>query len=231
MQDNLARALGPLPGCPTLHGLYLALAHLSENDLPRSHKHGYLADTRRGDWTEEVVFKNGPAFEMFATARHGAAVGYQPAGSTGQRVKPVISLAEIERRNFRSTFAAVFRGIDDYFQDYLRIAPTLGITAAEWKPYLLDQLRRYILYPTATEARSFLRYCHVESFGVHRVSTYEFKGSWRQIVLGGSPLGLPHRLHAALRQQFWAEAILKRSRVPLANFAYDLLETRQANTR
>jgi hypothetical protein len=89
-------------------------------------------------------------------------------------------------------------------------------------------LRRYILYPTACEARRFLRYSHMESFGVFHETTYEFKGSWRQSLLAGSPLGLPRRLVQMLERQFWPEAYLRRLGLPLVNVLYDLLETRYA---
>jgi len=121
-----------------------------------------------------------------------------------------------------------FHAIEDYFREYLKVATLVSSSPDDWKPHMLDQLRRYILYPTRTEARSFLKYSHVESFGVHGVSTYEFKGSWRHILAGGAPWGVPRRLVETVRRQFWPESVMKRSRIPLANFVYDLLKTRRA---
>lgn len=227
IQDNLARAIASAPGRPALHGLYFGLVHVPTGDAPQSFKHGYMADTRRADWYENAIFKNGPVFEMFATARHGGVTGYRRVGSAG-RVKPIIRVAETEKRNVETSFATVFSAIEDYTSAYCAVAPLLPVTAAEWKPYLLDQLRRYILYPTGVEARRFLHYSHVENFGVHKVSTYEFKGSWRKMLFGGSPMGAPRRLLATLREQFWPEAVLRRTRLPLVNFLFDLIETRHA---
>lgn len=228
IQDNVIRAIRHRPDCPRLHGLYFGLVHVAEDDVPGSYKSGYMADTRRGDLLEETIFKNGSVFEMFASAGHGGIVGYRSLPRNPSHVKPVIKTEDVERRNFRQYAAAVFQGIEDYFRDYLAVAPLLPGTPDDWKPHFLDQLRRYILYPTAAEARSFLRYSHVESFGVFHVTTYEFKGRWRDILFGGGPFGLPKRLVQALEREFWPEGYLRRLRVPLANFVYDLLETRYA---
>ena len=228
MQDNIVRAFRHRVTCPIVHGLYFALAHVAADDLPGSYKHGYLLDTRRGDWTEEAVLKNGPVFEMFSSAAHGGVMGYQRVGGGAGRVKPVLAADRVERNNLRRFARNVFAGMEDYTCEYLEVAPLIPVSGAELKPYVLDQLRRYILYPTAQEARNFLRYSHVESFGVFQVSTYGFKGSWRRILLGGSPLGLLRRLIQTLNEQFWPEACVRRSRVPLGNFLYDLQQTRYA---
>ena len=228
IQDNLVRAINHRPACPHLHGLYFGLVHIAEDDVPGSDKSGYLADTRRGDLLEDTIFKNGSVFEMFASAGHGGVVGYGPRPRNPTRVKPIIKTEDVERRNFRQYAAEVFRGVENYFRDALAVAPLLPGTPDDWKPYLLDQLRRYILYPTLAEARNFLRYSHAESFGVFHVTTYEFKGRWRDILLGGSPFGLPKRLVQTLEREFWPEGYLRRLRLPLANFLYDMLETRYA---
>lgn len=226
IQDNLIRAVRHRPDCPDLYGLYFGLVHIAEDDMPNAHKYGYLADTRRGDFIEETIFRNGPVFEMFASAAHGGVVGYGTGRGRPERIRPILRSEDVEKRNFHKYAASVFEGINDYFHDYLAVAPLIAATAEEWRPYLIDQLRRYILYPTAAEARSFLKYSHVESFGVFHQTTYEFRGSWRQILFGGSPLRIPQRLIQTLERQFWPEGYLRRLRLPLANVVYDLLETR-----
>jgi FMN phosphatase YigB (HAD superfamily) len=227
IQDNLVRAAREAAGCPSVHGIYFGLVR-SAGDSQNNHKHGFFADSARGDWIEQAIFKNGSVFEMFASARHGAVVGYRRTGGAAGRARPVVRIDDHERRNIATHFAPVLRGVEDYFRQFLDVAPLIRAAADDLRPYVLDQLRRYILYPTLAEARAFLKYSHVESFGVFGVSTYEFKGSWRSLLLGGSPLGIPRRLLAALQRQFWAEAVLRRSRLPLVNFLYDLLETRYA---
>lgn len=231
IQDNVVRAMRHRADCPAVHGLYFGLYHVAEDDVPRSYKHGYMADTRRGDWLEEVVFKNGPVFEMFSSAPHGGVLDYQPRRGQTDRVRPVLADDQAERQNFRGLAGQVFAAIDDYLREYLALAPLLDGSAADWRADVLDQLRRYILYPTLAEARSFLRYSHLESFGVFHQTTYEFKGSWRAILFGGSPLGIPRRFVQSLERQFWPQGILRRTRLPLVNLAYDLLETRRAGRR
>ncbi len=227
IQDNLIRAVrAAAPGGPDVHGLYLALVDTRDDPSARSYKHAYLADARRDDWPEQVIFRNGSIFEMFASAPHGVVTGYieRRPGHPAARTTP----APLERRNHRTVFRPVFEAIESYTRNYLAALPLLDAGPGELRPGLLDRLRRYVLYPTLPQARAFLAYSHVESFGVHGVTTYEFKGSWRQILFGGSPLGALHRLITSLERHIWAEAILRRSRIPLANFLYDLLQTRYA---
>lgn len=226
IQDNVVRAVRTHQDAPEIHGLYFGLVHIPEDDVERSYKHGYMADTRRGDLLEETIFKNGPVFEMFSSAQHAGVISYKPHPRIPNRIKPVTKADDHERRDFHRVAANVFAGIDDYVEDYLRLAPLIGGSADLWRADLLDQLRRYILYPTYSEAKSFLRYSHEESFGVFHKSTYEFKGNWREIFLGGNPLAMPKRLIQTLERQFWPEGFLRRSCVPFANVTYDLLETR-----
>ncbi|MBU0640347.1 MAG: HAD hydrolase-like protein [Planctomycetes bacterium] len=228
IQDNLVRAVRGCDDCPVIHGLYFGLVHIAEDDLPGAHKHGFLADTRRGDWIEQVVFRNGPVFEMFSSAPHGGVIGYRPLASRPEQVKPVIKAALVEQQNFRSYAATVLAGVEDYLREYLALAPLLSVDSAALRLCVLDQLRRYILYPTGREARAFLRYSHAESFGVFHTSRYGFQGSWKHILLGGSPFGLPRRLIQTLERQFWPEACLRRTGLPLVNFLWDMIETRFA---
>ncbi|MBW7906275.1 MAG: glycosyltransferase [Phycisphaerae bacterium] len=229
IQDNLVRALDGEAGRPEIHGLYLGLTGVGDA-LPGSHKHAFLADARRGDWLEEVVFKNGPVFEMFSTAPHGAVEGYEEAPRRRGGVRPRVLARESERRNLAGPFRQVFRGMECAFRERLGVAPLSSAGSAQLRPWIVDQLRRYVLYPTRREARAFLEYSHAESFGVQHVTTYEFKGSWRRI-LAGRPWRIHKRLITTLQRQFWPEAILRRTGLPLATFAYDLLETRYAARR
>ncbi|MDX2146759.1 MAG: HAD hydrolase-like protein [Planctomycetota bacterium] len=230
IQNNLFRAARHVPGAPIIDGIYFALSHVPHDEHPANLKHGYLADTRSGDWTQECIFKNGPVFEMFSTAHHSSPEAYRqiPTSDGGTRVRPVLLREKAEEENFSTNFAEVRRGIREYFAQHMKVAALLDHSAADIRPHVLDQLRRYILYPTRREARAFLEYSHVENFGVFKVSDYHFKGSWRKILFSRPASQLPFRLLHELRQQLWPEAICRRSPVPLANFVYDLIETRRA---
>jgi predicted HAD superfamily hydrolase len=228
IQNNLFRAVRGMPGAPAIEGFYFGLARTHHDEHPRNAKLGFMADTATGDWTQECIFKNGPVFEMFSTAMHSSPEAYEVVErATGPRVRPVLKREESEEKNFSTHFASVRRGIRDYFDQVIRVMPLLDFSSAELRPHVLHQLRRYILYPTAAEARAFLAYSHVENFGVFKVSDYHFKGSWRTILAGGSPTGIPRRLLHELRQQLWPEAICRRSPLPLANLGFDLIETRR----
>ncbi|MEW6253419.1 MAG: hypothetical protein AB1716_22480, partial [Planctomycetota bacterium] len=227
IQDNLYRAARHAPDCPRVHGLYFGLMPNPADDLPGATKAGWLADTRRGDYPECVVLRNGPVFEMFASAPHGGVVGYAPRRPGGP-LRAVIRTEDVERRNVQRYARAVFAGIEAYMREYLEVRPLLPGWAADWKPDIVEQLRRYILYPTRAEARRFLEYSHAESFGVFHTTTYECRIPWRRVLLGGGPLGLPRRLIVALERQFWPESHVRRTGLPGANFVFDLLETRFA---
>ena len=225
IQNNIFRALRSRPDAPSIVGFYFGLTHLPHDDDPRNQKFGFMADTRSGDWTQECIFKNGSVFEMFSTAMHGSAAGYRRLENG--RVKATIKIEQAEEENFNSHFADVKRGLEDYVSEMADVLPLLDIASTDLRPQLLDQLRRYILYPTGAEARAFLEYTHVENFGVFKVSDYAWKGSWTTI-LKGPPAGMPRRLLHELRQQLWQEGIVRRSNVPLGNLLYDLIETRRA---
>jgi FMN phosphatase YigB (HAD superfamily) len=233
IQNNIFRAMNSTPSRPGIEGLYFAITRSGHDDHPDNAKHGYMADTRTGDWIQECIFKNGPVFEMFSTAMHSSPEGYRAlpraAGEQGpRRVKPVLKREATEEKNFSTSFASVRRGIEDTLEETIRVLPLLDFSSAELRPFMLDQLRRYILYPTRREARAFLEYSHVENFGVFKVSDYHFKGSWRKILTGGGPLDMPRRMIEELRHQLWPEAICRRSGVPMANLAFDMVETRRA---
>lgn len=233
IQNNIFRAMNSTLGRPGIEGFYFAITRSGHDDHPDNAKHGYMADTRTGDWIQECIFKNGPVFEMFSTAMHSSPEGYRAMARAAddqgpRRVKPVLKREATEERNFSTSFASVRRGIEDTLEETIRVLPLLDFSSAELRPFILDQLRRYILYPTRREARAFLKYSHVENFGVFKVSEFHFKGSWRSILAGGGPLDMPRRMFEELRSQFWPEAICRRSGVPVANLAFDLVETRRA---
>lgn len=225
IQNNMYRALGHVPHAPAILGFYFGLTHHPADTDPRNAKIGFMADTRSADWVSECIFKNGSVFEMFSTAMHGGAAGY--AKLPNGRVRATIRIDASEQRNFTTHFADVKRGIEDYTADFLRVLPLIDCSSAEMRPEFLDTLRRYILYPNRAEAKAFLEYTHVENFGIFKITDYRWNGSWRKIIKG-NPKGLPRRLLHELRQQIWPEAICKRSGIPLANLAYDLIDTRRA---
>lgn len=226
IQNNMYRALAHSPDAPAIMGFYFGLTHHPADTDPRNAKLGFMADTRSADWVSECIFKNGSVFEMFSTAMHGGAAGYTRTASG--KVKATIRIDASEQRNFTTHFADVKRGIEDYTTDFLGVLPLIDCSSADMRPDFLDTLRRYILYPNRAEARAFLEYTHVENFGIFKVTDYRWNGSWRKI-LKGSPKGMPRRLLHELRQQIWPEAICKRSSIPLANLAYDLVSTRHAS--
>jgi len=225
IQTNLHRMAAREPGCPELHGFYFGLQHRPALDAPGSTRHGFFCDTRSWDWLQSCILRNNSVFEMFATAPHGTVAGYERDARAWVHART--EAEPEERRNFRGRFREVWRGIDDWLADYLDTPDALAATAAELRPALLDRLRRYILYPTRAEARAFLEYSHVESFGVFEVTRYGFRGSRRRLLTAGPPWRLPQRVLAALRAQRWPEGVCKRSRVPLATFLFDVIDTRR----
>lgn len=229
IQTNLHRAIqgvGQSGGrVPEIHGMYFGLDHDPAMDAPGSTRHGFYCDTRVGDWMTECILTHNSVFEMFATAPHGTVAGYH-RDSRGW-VHAEAQAEEEEAVNFRGRFREVWQGIRDYAQDYLDTPEALEAPAALVRPAVADRLRRYVLYPTRAEAKAYLEYSHVESFGVFQVSQYHFRGSWRWILTKRPLRHAPARLVQTIRAQRWPGGVLKRSGVPLANLVIDLLETRR----
>lgn len=226
IQTNLHRAVRARPDRPHIHGMYFGLQHVPETDEPGSTRHGFFCDTRVGDSTQECILKNNSVFEMFATAPHGSVSGYHRDARgwvhAEARVEPE------EARNFRGRFREVWRGIGDYFADYLDTPEALAAPAPTVRPAVLDRLRRYILYPTGVEARAFLEYSHVENFGVFAVSRYHFHGSRRRMLFSRPWRNAPRRILRTLRAQRWMQGVCRRSRIPFATFVMDWLDTRRS---
>jgi hypothetical protein len=229
IQTNLHRAVRGLAGCPEVYGMYFGLDHDPAMDAPASTRHGFFCDTRAGDWITESLLTNNSVFEMFATAPHGTVAGYQ-RDARGW-VHATAHAEPAESRNFRGRFREVWQGIRDYTDDFLDTPEAVEAGAALLRPAIADRLRRYALYPTRSEARAFLEYSHVESFGVFGVSRFHFRGSWRWILTRRPLRHAPARLWQTVRAQRWAPGVLRRSRVPMATFANDLLETIRRSRR
>jgi len=222
MQDNIVRAFADDPGCPEVHGLYLGFLDHGLPQQPRSTKHGYLADSRRGDPEEYDFFRNTPVVEMATTAAHGSAVGYRPGGGDPRGSVPVLRHHDIEKALAEGHFLAVQEAIYAYGRELARVRPLLPFTAEELRPGVLDAFLRYVRYPTREEAAEFLRFSHVESFGVDEVTTFGLDIDRRLLL---RPWRAIPELSRALDRNLWREGVVRRSGIPMANFAYDLYRT------
>ncbi|MCW5774983.1 MAG: hypothetical protein KIS87_00865 [Phycisphaeraceae bacterium] len=224
MQTSLALATRHEPDRPALDGMYLALTYRPGSDPPGSQRCGYLCDTRSGDWMQECILRCNSVFEMLATAPHGSAAGFREDSSG--RVRPIVRSGVDEADLLRGPFRRARAGVWAWFEVFVREPGARAVTAAELRPAVLDRMRRFVLYPTRAEALAFLDYAHEENFGVYGSSRFAFQGSaWRALCEWPWWHG-PRRLAGLLRTQRWAEGALKRSGVPMANFALDLLDTR-----
>lgn len=224
IQDNIVRAFEEYKDFPDVYGYYIGLVTNSSNDNLRSQKFGFLADTRENNHINNVVFKNGSVFEMCTTPNHGTTVGYQYEGKI---VKPILVSYEEEHENFRNHFADVFAAIHDYTKSFLKTYPLFDSNLGEAKYYYFDQVRRYILYPTRNEVKSFMKYKHVESFGVFQVTTFEFKGEIIRELFKWPLHKAPARIKQLIKKQLWPEAVIKQTNIPFANFISDLITTRK----
>lgn len=226
---------------PRVRGLYLALRRDEGLDTAPSTRDGFIADEPAcgvRDWAGACVFRCGSMFEVALSAPHRCVVGYEPrAGTAHAELRPTLlpdgdplfaTLNAREREILvgpaRLTRAACLRT--------LRVMATNArsrtvLDADRVRPWLIDLLRREIIYPTRASAESFLEHAHVETFGVFQPSRFDFVTPWRN-VLRSSPIHWPHRMRLALEAHFWPDAIVRRSGVPLANFAFDMMLTRRA---
>lgn len=236
MQTNLllAHEGGPTP--PAVRGVYLGLKRSAFDDRTDGRfgasRHGYLADTSRAEWPEHAVFKCASAFEMFTTAPHPSVTGYR-RGTDGS-VRPVLAPGKEERALRESEPHRLVRGaLHAEMRTIIAAAPELqrgvaGLSADALRPWVLDVVRRHVLYPCRADADSFLAYGHVENFGVHRVSRYGFTTTPARLFREVKPHRFTRHLLDAIRRHFWPEGIIRRSGVPGATLLFDLLETRRA---
>ncbi|MEZ5967111.1 MAG: hypothetical protein R3F56_24970 [Planctomycetota bacterium] len=219
IQNNLwgvlTAATDGLPiGDLTLDGLYLAFVDDAE-EAPGNRKRGYLIDHQRGDGGAKALLQNSQVFEMFASAPHGAVVGYEEARG---RIRPRLCP---ETHVDRGLWHAVRHGMREAVDDCLPALAWLRPRADDLRAWLLDRIHRYVHYPTLAEARAILQYGHGESFGGSPSTRYEFAGSWRHILFGGAPWHIAARAVAAFAQQEWPGAALRRSHVPGLCYLYD----------
>jgi FMN phosphatase YigB (HAD superfamily) len=221
MQDSLLRAFESDPSFPEVHGFYLALHHDGEPLPPRSFKYGYLADTRRNDLEESDVFRNTAIFEMATSASHGSTTGYGVSPWAPQVALPILAEHPLEKENHRRYFQRVQQAILEYAREFAQLRGLLPFKAEELKPGVLASLLRYTRYPTRDEADEFLRYSHVENFGVNEVTTFGFSLDRRALLGAKTPRGMLRELRRALEQNLWSEAVVRRTGIPLANVAYD----------
>jgi len=213
-QNNLLRALRGEHQLD-VEGFYLALADASDDPGSTERKHGYLCDRRRNGATAAALLQNGPVFEMFATAAHGAVTGYTERRG---RPRPVLTPeARVDRRLWREVRAGLFESARACIAGLAWLRPT----ADELRPWLLDRIHRYVHYPTLSEARAILAYHHSESFGADGVPGHDFAASWRGILFGGAPWRVFSRAGAAFAHQPWPGAALRRSLVPGLCYVYD----------
>lgn len=217
IQDNLQRLLTTLRDPPRLVGLYLGL--LSRR--PDPDRLGFLADIRRGDFTEQAVFSNGAIFEIFTSVACGTITGYHRRRG---RVRPQLE-PDPAASAMRPIASAVRRELFAWAERFAACWPLAEADAAALRLAALDRLRRFVLYPTRAEARWFFTLTHGESFGRLGSARWGPPLRWRDVLRGGPLHTMPKRIIQNLERTFWPQGYLRRLPLPLATLAWDLLET------
>ncbi len=223
MQDNVAWAFCDDPSFPDVHGMYLGLVDTGLPAPPRSFKEGFLAETRRHAFEDLDFFRNTAILEMVTTADHGTTVGYRPGRGDPSRVVPILWHHPLERDNAARFFVRAQAAIFDHARRFAQIWPAVPFDATELRPGVLDGFLRYVRYPTREEAREFLRYSHVESFGVDEITTYELALDWRACLR--RPWKTPGAVLDAVNRNQWREGAVRRLGLPLGNLLYDAYYT------
>jgi len=220
IQDNLARLLNPLPYAPELHGLYLGLLR----EQPDERRYGFLADIRRSDWSDWVLFANGPIIEMFTSVSCGAIVGYTRPLRRGGLVRPRLE-ADPYAEAIRPIASAVRRAMFTWVDRFIEHRLLIPADAAALRLVALDRLRRFLLYPSRSEAIWFLSLTHNESFGQFGATGWRPPTPWSALLWSGPLTTLPKRVIQNLERTFWPQRYLRVLGLPLLNLAWDLLET------
>jgi FMN phosphatase YigB (HAD superfamily) len=221
MQESIRRAFASEPGLPEMHGLYFGFLDPGDPPQPRSHQEGFMADSRLGRPEDVDFFRTTSIHEMVTTPSHGTVARYSRDRRSG-RVRAELLWHPIERENRRSHFAAAQAEILSWTRAFAHVHPLLPYSAADLRPGLLDALLRYVRYPDLAEAAQFVRYSHVESFGVEQITRFAIRNTLGAVLRSREPVGALRALRAEFRENRWREAVIRRTRVPLANALYDV---------
>jgi len=213
IQDNLARIF---PNTE-IHGLYLGYYKGHQETTTNNHKIGVIVDANTSDWYSKQLFQNGPLFEMSTTPNEGSCIGYGPNG-------PVTKKYDSEIKNYKNYFSKTQKAIYDYADIYKKYRNVIQIDPPISSYLPLDQVIRFIIYPNATEAKSFLRYSHVESFGIQETSKFTYKYRWKNVLSDINPIGILKRFKQNFYSQFWLQGIIKRTKIPFLNFIFSFFK-------
>lgn len=224
MQANVCRAFEQDPAFPIVRGLYFGLLDDAAPGTARMSMDGFLVTPTCQDHLSRAVFRCVTPFEMTATAPHGSVVGYARPGRRAGRVVPVLVNNAAECR-YAARINEVQQAIDDYVADFVACLGLFDARSDVLRGAAVDSLLRYIQYPTRREARVFADYEHVESFGVHGVSTLHWKVPVRRIIRATWPRAMFEELWQALSRELWPQLAALRTRLPLAQFAFDVRNT------
>jgi len=211
MQDSLSRLFPNV----RFHGLYFGCL-CNNNQANCGHKNGLIADANSPDWFQKLIFFNGPLFEMTTTPNEGSCLKYSSAG-------PITKQYPSEKDNYHRFFHKTQKAIYDYVDIYQKYQNIIGLNPGQSSHFPLDQVIRFIIYPRRHEAASFLRYSHVESFGVYKTSRFNYQPKLNFIFTDLHPCRIFQRFRQDLASQFWPMGIIARANIPLANIIYSLI--------
>ena len=213
IQNNLYKIINK-----EIHGLYLGYFKENNNEFLDNKKKGFIVDERTSNWYEKSLFKNGPLFEMSTTPNEGSCLKYNIDG-------PITKQYNSEKETYQKYFLKTQTAISDYVDLYSKNKGIMGLDSKNLHQFLLDQIIRFILYPNKKEAKSFLRYSHVESFGVKETSRFNYKFRWNYIFSDINPIKILKRLKQNFYNQFWINGIIKRINIPFATILFNLKNT------
>lgn len=224
IQDNISRTISDCKNIPEIHGLYFGYVKSYNTNEPKNIKKGLIVDSESSSWYEKIAFENGPLFEMSSTPNEGSTTTYKRIKN---KVVPVTYQYKIEKNNYTRYFKYVQTGIDDYVNTYKKLKPLLGSNTSNLHHFFIDEIIRFIRYPSLEEANSFLRYSHIESFGVKQLSKFNFNHRWSYILQNKNPISIAKRIKDNFYNQFWISGIIKRTRIPLLTIIFDFQKNKQ----
>jgi FMN phosphatase YigB (HAD superfamily) len=223
--DNLVLASRGEPGAPQVEGLLFGSQEDIRSDV--CPKRGYFFHGPDKDPVAYAAMTNVALFEGHATANHGSTVGYTERNG---RIRPVTRYYPDEQDNWRQCMCEGQRAIRDAFARYLRVRPLLATAHAssvdEWLPYLREQMRKLISYPSAGEVKAFMRTAHVESFGSVSVRRFSEEGpSLADKRDSGRRVPTVDELYRAARFTVWPAGMLQRMNLEVLQPLYDVYDT------
>jgi len=217
IQDNLFKAIMERSDCPQIFGFYLGTTLTAHwRKTPRNWMEWTHGDYSHMDWFGRSAFEFIQGLEAVVRSPHGTTIGYF---DNGQSIQPIY---KVDTESSRQTEAkddpmiALFQnGMREFAVNYSQAAKMFGFKAADTLPYARMMLNRMVRFPSAEEAKWFLKINNVSDLGSSEV--FGLGQPYAVSVLK------PKAMLRALRKSFWQYGVVSIGRRGLSQSIFAAL--------